>query len=71
MSRDNGKVLTVNFQEIPLQKVIESFAKGFVAPEGKNIVRHESFVDPVKGVVIYKLFVEETPEEKKLLVLPE
>lgn len=69
--KNNGKMLTVNYQEIPLAKVFESFAKGFVPPEGKKVNRYETFVDTDKGVVLFKLYIEEPDEDRKLIVVPE
>ncbi len=71
MKDNNGKITTINFQEIPLRTVLDSFAKGFVAPEGKKVVSHEAFLDTNKCVVLYKLYVEEPKESPSLVILPE
>lgn len=70
MSKENGKILTVNYQEVPLVKVLKHFGKGFKHEDGsKTVVRFEAFIDVVRGVVVYKLYVEES-DDKKTLILP-
>lgn len=70
MSKENGKILTVNYQEVPLIKVLEHFGKGFKhEDDSKTVVRFEAFIDVVRGVVVYKLYVEES-DDKKTLILP-
>ncbi len=71
MSKDNGKILTVNYQEVPLLQVLEHFAKGFKhEDESKVVAKSEAFVDPVRGMVVFKLYVEEH-EDKKNVIIPE
>lgn len=71
MNNDDGKILTVNYQEIALAKVLEHFGKGFKhEDDSKRVVRFEAFIDPVRGVVVYKLYVEESGEDTKPIILP-
>jgi hypothetical protein len=50
----------VLYNEVPLATVVMAFAKGFLPNDPTQEIFHaEFFVDPTKGVVVYKLFVQD------------
>jgi hypothetical protein len=51
--------MEIEYQEIPIGSVMEYFVKGFEHNGGKQIRRHEAFVDLHKGIVVFKLYVED------------
>lgn len=53
----------IHYQERKLSEVLNYFARDFRAPDGDKIVSAEAFVDPVKGVVVFKLIT--LKDEKK------
>ena len=52
------------WQEEDLDVIIGYWSNGFIAKPGEKIVKVESLVDPVLKKVVFKIYVEEKPEEK-------
>jgi len=48
------------YQEEKLQSVVDFFAKAFLPPDGKHIRVVDTFVDPAKGKVVYKMIVSDS-----------
>lgn len=62
------KTLQVHYQEISLKTVINYYAKGFDI-KGATLENFDAFVDVAKGVVVYKLYVEQ--DKVKEVIEPE
>lgn len=52
--------MRVEYREVKLSDVLEDFAKGFTPRDPKvEVTQTESFVDHAKGVVVFKLYVDD------------
>jgi len=52
--------MEIKYQEVKLKEIIRQYAQGFEFSAGTKIVQSESFVDTQKGVVIFKLYTEDS-----------
>lgn len=55
--------LKIEWTDVALDDVVRHFIDGFTFKDGAVLVRHEAFVDTVKGRVVFKLTTQ-PPEEK-------
>ena len=53
--------MIIKYHEVSLQRVVEHWAKDY---QGNGVVFSDAFVDVGKGVVVFKLYVDEVKEEK-------
>lgn len=53
--------MKIKFEEKLMSEVTDYFAKDFTSDDGE-IVKSEAFVDMAKGVVLFKLTVEDNKE---------
>lgn len=53
--------ISIHLMEYPLDAVLNYFAPELQPGRGKRIVRFETFVDPVKNLALYKVFIETLP----------
>lgn len=51
----------IQYLEVALTEVLQQYAEGFKVSSGEKILKIESFVDTQKGVVLFKLFIEDRP----------
>lgn len=51
--------MIIHYQEARFDDVLYFFAKSFKPRDGEKIDHVEFFVDPVKNVVVFKLYVRE------------
>ena len=49
--------IQTSYVEVDLKDVLSHYLQGYAFTNGNQIVRSESFIDPVKEKVIFKLFV--------------
>lgn len=56
--------LEIQYVERNIKDVLNYYAEGFGDDRGK-VKNYEHFVDPVKGKVIFKLYVEKLSKPKK------
>ncbi|WNZ57428.1 hypothetical protein QT397_08845 [Microbulbifer sp. MKSA007] len=50
--------METNYQEVSLNTIVKYFADDFKTKPGTEIITKEWFIDPVKGVVIFKLVTD-------------
>ncbi len=64
--------MQICYSEHKLTDVLETFALGFKVAPGDKIVKTEHFVDPMKGTVFYRIFIQQKGEDEPapLIVLP-
>lgn len=55
--------LKIEWTDVALADVLRHFAEGYEFKDGTKLVRHEAFVDPAKGRVLFKLTTQ-PPEVK-------
>lgn len=58
MTNKLEKKSDVRWVEIPLQDVLSLYVRQFEFDEGETLVRHDTFVDQSKGIVVFKLETE-------------
>lgn len=53
--------MKIGYQEIDLENVVRYFVKGFEAKKKsrEKLVDYEFFFDPLKGKIVFKLFIDE------------
>lgn len=56
-TEDSPYDLTIDYAEHDLKQILQYFVNGYQLQEGE-IYNHEAFVDPVRGKVMFKLFVK-------------
>lgn len=56
--------MSIEWEEIPLSKIIEYFAKDFKPRAGK-IYRYEHFIDIKQNTVVFKIYIEEEKSSNK------
>lgn len=49
--------MEISYVEVDLKEVLNHYLQGYTFTNGNQIIRSESFIDPIKEKVIYKLFV--------------
>ena len=54
--------MKIVWQHHRIDDVMDYFTKAFEVPEDQEILRHEWFYDPHKGVVVFKLVVTEASD---------
>lgn len=58
MTNESEKKAATRWVEIPLQDVLSQYVKQLEYGAGETLIRHEAFVDPAKGCVVFKLVTE-------------
>lgn len=61
--------MTTKYQEHKIEDVMRWFAEGFDTDPEQPILKHDYWLDPVKGVVIFRLYLGE-PFHKPTLKKP-
>ena len=49
---------SVAYVEIDLKEVLNYYIRGYSFSDGRQLIGSESFIDPTKEKVIFKLFIE-------------
>lgn len=59
-------MMRIEWQEADLKTVVQWYVDAFRFKRGESLFRHDWFVDPAKGKVIFRLFISDelTTEEK-------
>lgn len=47
----------ISYVEVDLKDVLNHYLQGYSFTDGNQIIRSESFIDPVKEKVIFKLII--------------
>lgn len=51
--------ITIHYHESEISSMVAYFVKGFEPRDGGMVSSHEYFIDPAKGKVIIKLYIDE------------
>lgn len=57
--------VAIQYVEHSIEDVLDYFTEEFKCQQGEKVTKYEHFIDPVKGKVIFKLYVERAPKPKK------
>ena len=58
--------MKIEYKDVPLDTVLRYFADGFKTTKGQqNITMSNAFVDTSKRRVIFELYVDDPPKDKK------
>lgn len=49
--------------EVPIEGVLQFFAKEFEVPDGEKIIKRNWYLDPIKGKVLFVLTIKTENEE--------
>lgn len=55
--------MRIDYHEYPLETVMDYFANGFKTKKGETIHSIKWYIDPMKGVAIFKILVDEAKPE--------